>query len=145
MLTALAVACGGDGGTVASPSAGPPSDTPATPPPATQPGPDLGGATLVQPRPGMVDTHPIAWEEADIAADDRTLTVFWYSGVEPCAVLDSVVALEGADDVAVTVIEGRDPEAGDVACIDIAQYKATTVVLDTPLGDREVVDGGAVA
>ena len=43
----------------------------------------------------------------------------------------------------VTLFQGSDPNAGDVACIDIALQKQVTVTLDEPLAGRAIVDGAA--
>ena len=41
----------------------------------------------------------------------------------------------------ITLSEGSDPAAGQVACIMIAEFKRVIVHLDQPLGDRTIVDG----
>ena len=93
-----------------------------------------------RPRPGMVDVHPVPWQTS--RASGRRLTVSWWSGVEPCAVLDHVEVVEKPRRVVVTLYEGRDPAAGEgTVCIEIAEARSTTVRLDQPLGDRKVVDG----
>jgi hypothetical protein len=48
---------------------------------------------------------------------------------------------ETPDAVRVTLYQGSDPSAGQVACIDIAVLKQVTVTLDHPLAGRNVVDG----
>ena len=47
----------------------------------------------------------------------------------------------GSGTVTITLFQGHDPAAGDVACIDIAMLASTTLTLDQPLGDRQLVDG----
>ena len=74
--------------------------------------------------------------------DDGTVTILFTSGVEPCAVLDHVDVDEG-DAVTITLYEGHDPDAGDVACIEIAVLKSVTITLDHPLDGRGIVDGAA--
>jgi hypothetical protein len=96
-------------------STSPPRDVDSTPPP------------LVTPRPGM--------------AGGRALLVNWWSGVEPCQVLDRVEVQERPPEVVVTLYEGHDPAQPDVECIDIAMEKTTLVKLDTSLGARKIVDG----
>jgi hypothetical protein len=49
----------------------------------------------------------------------------------------------GPGAVTVTLFEGHDASAGDVACIEIALLKKVVVQLDEPVGDRRVVDGAA--
>ena len=66
---------------------------------------------------------------AAVGASGVTAEVRWWSGVAPCSALDSVQVDKDDDAKAIklTVIEGAG--GGDVACIDIAQLKATTVDL----------------
>ena len=45
--------------------------------------------------------------------------------------------------VTITLFEGHDTSAGDVACIDIALLKKVVIQLDAPVGDRRIVDGAA--
>jgi hypothetical protein len=97
----------------------------------------------VEPTPGMVDLRPISFVKATVATDGRTITIDFWSGVEPCSVLDHVDVDAGPRAVTITLVEGRDPNAGDVACIEIAMAKRVIVVLDEPLGDRTIVDGAA--
>jgi hypothetical protein len=101
------------------------------------------GAQKVEPTPGMSDVYPRAFDKAVVSDDGRTLTIFFWSGVEPCYVLDHVDVDEGAGAVTVTLFEGHDASAGDVACIEIAVLKKVVVRLDEPVGDRRVVDGAA--
>lgn len=97
----------------------------------------------VEPTPGMVDLRPVSFAKASVGADGRTITIDFWSGVEPCSVLDHVDVDAGPRAVTITLVEGRDPNAGDVACIEIAMAKRVIVVLDEPLGDRTIVDGAA--
>lgn len=101
------------------------------------------GAQAVEPRPGMAGVRPHSFDHAVVADDGRTVTVFFWSGVEPCYVLDHVDVEYGANAVAITLFEGHDADAGDVACIEIALLKKVVVELDEPVGDREIVDGAA--
>jgi hypothetical protein len=96
---------------------------------------------LVEPRPGMVDLHPTKWAGVKTSEDGETLTIRFWSGVEPCNVLDHVDVDHKNDTVVVTLYEGRDPEAADVACIEMAVLKAVGVELDDPVGDRTIKDG----
>ncbi|MBI4259289.1 MAG: hypothetical protein HY658_01865 [Actinobacteria bacterium] len=101
------------------------------------------GPTPVTPRPGMVDVRAREFDSVEVSDDGLTLTVAFYSGVEPCYVLDRVEVEEAAGSVTVTLYEGHEPGDEDFACIEIAVYKSVAVSLDEPLGDREVVDGAA--
>jgi hypothetical protein len=101
------------------------------------------GAQLVEPTPGMSDVRPRAFDEAVVAGDGSSVTVSFWSGVEPCYVLDHVDVGYGADAITITLFEGHDASAGDVACIEIALLKKVLVPLDEPAGDRPIVDGAA--
>jgi hypothetical protein len=105
--------------------------------------PGTGEPQIVDPTPGMDNVRQTAFDTATIGADDTTLTIVFWGGVEPCYVLDHVDVSYGADAVTVTLFQGSDPNAGDVACIDIALQKQVTVTLSDPLAGREIVDGAA--
>lgn len=108
---------------------------------------DPGGSTkepkIVAPHPGMADVRPIRWEKAQPRRRGRELLVSFWSGVEPCHVLDRVEVDYGPDEVVVTLFQGREPDAEDVACAEIALLKAVRVPLDEPLDGRELVDGAS--
>lgn len=92
------------------------------------------GALHVEPVPGIVDSRPQAIDRIAVAADGRTVTVSWWGGVDTCYGLDEVRVDRDADGTPIiTVLEGTLPDLGDVACIDIALLKATTIILDEPL------------
>ncbi len=101
------------------------------------------GAQKVEPTPGMSDLYPRAFDKALVGDDGRTLTIFFWSGVEPCYVLDHVDVDHGPHAITVTLFEGHDASAGDVACIEIALIKKVVMQLDEPVGDRRIVDGAA--
>ena len=62
------------------------------------------------------------------------------SGVEPCNVLDSIVVRTGPQAFEITLREGHGP--GDVACIEIAQYKRAMVDLgELEPGTYRITDG----
>jgi hypothetical protein len=113
---------------------------PGDEPQVTDPG---QGAKLVEPTPGMADVRSHVFDHVVVGDDGTTVTVFFWSGVEPCYVLDHVDVDEGPDTVTITLFEGHDATAGDVACIDIALLKKVVVQLDPPVGDRRIVDGAA--
>jgi hypothetical protein len=93
--------------------------------------PILGQATFVGPTAGLINQHPVSVQRVRAVADDRgaTAELRWWSGVPPCNALDSVRIDkdEAARTIRLTVIEGSG--RGEVACIDIAQLKATLVDL----------------
>lgn len=106
------------------------------------PAPTEDGAKVVTPRPGMADVAPQSWESAK-ATGARTVRVFFSSGVEPCSVLDSYTVAYEANRVVISLFSGRDPKAGEVSCIMIAESKAVDVTLTEALDGREIVDGSA--
>jgi hypothetical protein len=142
-LSLLLPACGepGDGAAGGSPPASPDDPVSSTPDPDASP--DEGGAQLVEPQPGQADARPIPWTRAKVLDDGAAVKLFWWSGVEPCNVLDRVEVEYSDDAVMVTLFEGHTETDEDVACIEIALKKATIVELDEPLGDREIVDGAS--
>ena len=87
------------------------------------------GPTLVVARPGRLDTHPVMVTglEARVEGSHAIVQLSWWSGVAPCSVLDSLVVDRAGATLALTVREGAD-QLG-VACIELAQYKATLVDL----------------
>lgn len=99
------------------------------------------GAQPVEPTPGMADVRPHAFDRAVVSDDGRSVTVFFWSGVEPCYVLDHADVGYGRDAITITLFEGHDASAGDVACIEIALLKKVVVSLEEPVDDREIVDG----
>jgi hypothetical protein len=117
-------------------------DAPVSSGPITGP-PNDGEPLLVEPRPGMVDVYPRPFASAAPGRDGADVTIDFWSGIEPCTVLDHVDVRYGSRAVTITLYEGHDPNADDVACIDIAVGKRVIVPLDEPLGDRRIVDGAA--
>jgi hypothetical protein len=103
---------------------------------------DPSGARPVEPTPGMADVRARPFDRA-IVNDDGTVTILFVSGIEPCSVLDHVDIGYRDGAVAVTLIEGHDPAAGDVACIEIGVLKSVTISLDEPLAGRPIVDGAS--
>ncbi len=112
------------------------SSAPCVPGPEPKPQP-----MIVVPRPGMSNVRPIAFTSATVRADGRTVDVRFWSGVEPCSVLDHVDVSYGTDAVTITLFQGSDPNAGLVACPDIAVLKQVTVTLDQDVAGRRIVDG----
>jgi len=96
---------------------------------------------VVVPRSGMANVQPIAFASAAVRSDDRTVDVRFWSGIEPCSVLDHVDVEYGVDTVTITLFDGSDPDAGMAACPDIAMLKQVTVPLDQDLAGRRIVDG----
>ncbi|GGO13810.1 hypothetical protein GCM10010116_27870 [Microbispora rosea subsp. aerata] len=145
-LLFLAVACGGASSTSASPEQpeGTPSGAdagPGTPVSASPSGAPSGAPSPATPVGDTLNPRPVPWESATPAGDGRTLDIVWWSGVEPCNVLDRVDVTETAREVTVTLYEGQDRRSPDAVCIAIAIQKTTKVRLKAPLGERKVVDG----
>jgi hypothetical protein len=115
----------GRGGST-DPNSGVGIDLPLNPTPID---PGAGQPTLVVPRPGQIDPHPVAPTSLQASVDGRhvLVKVTWYGGVEPCSILDSVKVERTGTDIAITPFEGRGP--GDVMCIELAVEKATIVDL----------------
>lgn len=94
----------------------------------------------VEPRPGQEDVRPIRWDKAVPQGGGRVAVRYW-SGVEPCHVLDHVTVRYRKKTVAITLFEGHAKGSGDVACIEIAEHKLVEVRLEEPLEGRKIVDG----
>jgi hypothetical protein len=111
----------GTGGGVVNPGG------PDVPPPNPIPGDD--GATIVVPVAGQLDPSPSFVNSLLVNVDARHVTVrlSWYSGVEPCYILDSVRMVRDGNTITLSVLEGHGP--GDNMCIEIAMLKATIVDL----------------
>ena len=91
--------------------------------------PGTGQAAVVVAKPGQLNPRPLPAAVLEASVDGRRVLVkaTWWSGVEPCYVLDSVKVDRSGFDIAITLIEGTsDPNA---ACIEIAMQKATIVDL----------------
>lgn len=99
-------------------------------------------AEVVKARAGMDNTHTVTWDRADVISS-KVVRIYFYGGVEPCSVLDSVKVEESGDSVRITLRAGSDPAKPDAMCIQIAKYKAVDVTLSEPVGDRMIVDGSA--
>ena len=104
--------------------------------------PDPGEATRVEPTDGLEDVHPVGWDAVEVdPADQSQVTVYWWSGVAPCNALSEVEVETSDDAVTLTVLEGSVPSDEEQACIELAQYKSSTVDLGEDLGPRSILDG----
>jgi hypothetical protein len=106
-------------------------------------GDEMPAANLVEPRPGMDNVQPVDWDHAEVEGD-QTVTVSWWSGVEPCHVLDRVEVDYTDEAVIITVFEGSEPSDEGHMCIEIAERRGTVIELDEPLGPRSLKDGRRV-
>lgn len=124
-----------------SPSPNGPGPPPANPPaPPAIPDPPGYQPTVVTPRPGMENVHPVTWRRAEMI-NERTVRIHYESGVAPCSVLDRVEVDYRPSEIAISLFEGNDPAFKDAVCIMIAQFKAVDVSLDQPANGRAIVDG----
>jgi len=119
----------GDGGGVAPGDPGDPGPGGGGVDPGPGGMPDDAQATIVTPVAGLVDIHDVGAASLRAAVDGRRVTVklAWWSGVEPCSVLAGVGIVRDGSTFTLTVREGS--AARDVACIEIAVFKATIVGL----------------
>jgi hypothetical protein len=139
----LAVACG----SAQAPStgaSGSPDDAVSAPASSAQvstPAGPAAGPSPTRPKGPTVHPHKVRWQKARPSRDGRRVTVIWWSGVEPCSVLDRVGVRETAKRVTITLYEGQARGAENTACIEIAVQKSTTIKLKKPLGHRKITDG----
>jgi hypothetical protein len=104
------------------------------------------GSPVQGPKPvkqvhNAVDVHKVRWTSAKPVSGGKKIKLVWWSGVEPCSVLDRVKVKESRGRVVVTLYEGASPKAKNVSCIMIAVQKTTTVKLRKALGKRALRDG----
>ncbi len=86
-------------------------------------------ATIVTPKPGRLDVHPVGAStiEASVAARRVVVRLTWWSGVAPCSVLDSIDVARTGSAIVLTIREGADQRG--VACIELAMLKGALVDL----------------
>jgi hypothetical protein len=91
--------------------------------------PGFGQPKLVIPRPGQLNPHPVGAASLEPAVNGHhvLVRVTWWSGVEPCSVLDSVTAERSGTAITIQLFEGTGD--ANAICIDIAQQKSTIVDL----------------
>ena len=146
LTVALAMAgCGAPGeGAAGSGNGGRGQDTPASGPPGRDSGTG-DRAQSVWPRPGTEGVKPVEWDRIRPAEDGHSLLVQWWSGIEPCYVLDRVEVHVDHRVVVVTLFEGRERSKKDVACPEVAVLKETKVTLEEPVDGRRIFDGAKIA
>jgi hypothetical protein len=88
-----------------------------------------GGPEPVVPKPGQLLVHPVPVTSIEARASGRhvVLNARWWSGVEPCAVLDSVRVARDGQTITITLLEGTSD--ADAVCIAIAVEKVTVIDL----------------
>jgi hypothetical protein len=153
VVVSLLVACaGGAAAPSASPSQSP--DAPVSAPPSDGTGggasidPGIGaGAKPVLPKPGQaINIHPIAAEQlaARVDGDRIIVKAVWYSGVEPCTILDSILVSKGEGTYTITLQEGSSPQ--EIACMAIAELHVTEFdIPNVPAGTWTIRDSGGLA
>lgn len=100
------------------------------------------GAKVVIPRPGQLNVRDVAADSLAARVDGSTIvvTATWFSGVEPCSILDQVVVTKSQGSYAITLREGNGPE--DVVCIAIAELHKTEIAIpDVAPGTYRITDG----
>jgi hypothetical protein len=135
-LIGLPVAVTGCGGGVGGPKVGEQTTTPSSPSPAPS-----AVASPVRPRGGTYAPHPVQFTGVTQLRGGRELKITWWSGVEPCHVLDRVAVAETSETVRITLFEGRDPRRRNQPCVLLAVRKQTVVTLRTSLDQRKIIDG----
>jgi hypothetical protein len=91
-------------------------------------------ATPIEPDPGVTDAHPTPWDHVVVAADGRSLDVYFWMGVTDCYGLQSVAVRQGQDGLSIALMTGQaSGSTADRVCIEIAQLYVTSVTLDQPL------------
>ena len=91
--------------------------------------PGLGQAKLVIPRPGQLNPRPVgaASLEPAVTGHHVLVKVTWWSGVEPCNVLDSVLVDRSGTDITIQLVEGTSD--ANAICMEMAEQKSTIVDL----------------
>ncbi len=139
---------GGSSGSDPGTGIGSPAKPPATDPGSSgRPGDGLvppdEHPTIVVPKPGRLDVHDVGAIRVGASVDGGHVIarLTWWSGVEPCSVLDSVAVVRNGSQIRLTIREGADRR--DVACIEIAMLKATIVDLGVlPAGSYTITANG---
>ncbi len=108
--------------------------------PAPMEPPVIGGdgATPAVPNPDVTGAQPVPFDHIEVGADGRTLTIYYWHGVEGCHGLREVTVAPVEGGYAITIWAGMLPEAVSRTCVAMAQLYSTQVVLDTPV----FVNGG---
>jgi hypothetical protein len=139
---------------VAPPTSAPPDTAVTAPPtdpsgdPSTQPPTEPPvGAKPVVPKPGQaINAHPVSAESLSARVEGSTIrvTATWWSGVEPCTILDSIVVDKGEGTYTLTLREGSSPQ--EIACIAIAEQHVTEFEIpNVAAGTWKILDSGGVA
>ena len=157
LVVLVAIGCGGDDGggevdagagdgapatstTSASTSTTLDPDTAVSSPPATDGDTVPFTWTRIEPTEDLVDPVVATPDEIVPDPDDpNAVLVHFYGGVQDC--YGARARVFGEDDTVVRILleVGGRPDAGNTACIEIAEAQELQVVLDSPVGDRELL------
>jgi len=90
---------------------------------------NAGQPTLVVPNPPTVNPAPVAISQLVAQVEGRRvlLNARWWSGVEPCYVLDSIKVDREGNTFTITLLEGAAQE--NAICIEIAMEKVAVIDL----------------
>ena len=126
----------------------------STPPTVAEPSEPGGGSTGdpgeppvpgMTPEPGPDSPPPVAGTQAIegyFLRDERTLALNYTTGVPECYGKVGEPRVEETEDAVIVTLEKSPPKnTRDVVCIDIAYMRSVDVTLESPLGDRVVLDG----
>ena len=143
VVASLAAACGGDddsevvaGDDGTSTTVDP--DTAVSSPPGTDDdGEPVLTWTRIEPTEDLV--NPIVATPDEIVADPddpNAVLIRFYGGVQECYGARASVVEETAREVTIRLEVGGQPDAGDTACIEIAEAQELQLVLDAPVAGR---------
>lgn len=80
-----------------------------------------------------------------VAAGEQTVEARFVSGVQPCTAVGRVDVVETESTVTVTVWIGTPASEKNTVCVAITQLHSVRASLGSPLGDRQLIDGYALA
>lgn len=144
LLCILLVGCGNDsaGGSddIENTSSTAPADlmhSPSSPPvPVEVPVGEVG--TMFESTPGLVRAAPTPFESWS-QVSPNTIAIHFVTGTPECYGAEAQVT-ETDTEVVVALRTGTLPEAADKACIMVAVYGTMQMTLQSPLGDRAIVN-----
>lgn len=167
VVALLLASCGGDGSgdgrdeaetTSTDPGVTVPAETSASLPPeatsettdrdsASPPGPNApdeatGDPEVIhhlEPEDGLEEHAAADVIQVVETSDPRRVLVTFWAGPADCFGLVRATAVESEREIAFEVVAGRRPPV-DEPCIAVARLHATEVVLEQPIGDRQVLD-----
>lgn len=143
-VAGLAAGCSDDDGGVVSAGDGDGTTTTADPDTAVSslPGTDDAGGddivwTRIEPTEDLV--NPVVATPDELVpdpGDPNAVLVRFYGGVQECYGARATVVEQSAQTVRIRLETGGRPDAGDIACIEIAEAQELQVVLDAPVASR---------